>query len=331
MKLATFEGVDGVPAVGIVDLGARMIANAAVLAAQEGGSALGYRNMIELIEQGPEALSRLAEWGARVDYDHPAWVRLESVKLLPPITPKRLRCFSVYEKHIVQAFRAVLKHKLHPLMFRALSGLGMIKVPKRFHRVPAYYKGNHLALSGPGQEIVWPTYSSLLDYELELGVIIGKTGKDVSPEAAGEYIFGYTICNDFSARDALMDEMGFGPSAGPAKGKDFDTSNALGPWIVTADEMGDPSGAKMRVEVNGEIRGEALVGDAAHSVFDLVSYASRGETLVPGEVLACGAVGDGTGIETWTFLKPGDQVELHVERIGYLANKIGPKPEIRAL
>jgi len=165
----------------------------------------------------------------------------------------------------------------------------------------------------------------MLDYELELGLVIGKPGKDVPVSSALDHVFGYTIFNDFSARDALMGEMGFGPSAGPAKGKDFDTSNAIGPWIVTADEMGDPASATMTVRVNGVERGTAKVSDAAHSVAAMVAYASRGETLCPGEMMSCGAVGDGTGIESWRFLVPGDRVELMIERIGTLANILGPK------
>ncbi|MCE2889926.1 MAG: fumarylacetoacetate hydrolase family protein [Hyphomonadaceae bacterium] len=323
MKLATFQMINLGPRLGVVSSDGASILDAGALAQSATGSVGAFGTMLDLIDAGPDALSQLRAWTSESGLN---WINLGEVTLLAPLpNPRRLRCFSTYEKHLVQAFQQVLKHKLSGPVYAIVKGLGLIKAPKKFFKVPAYYKGNHLAISGPDQTIDWPSYSQMLDYELELGLVIGKPGKDVPVSSALDHVFGYTIFNDFSARDALMGEMGFGPSAGPAKGKDFDTSNAIGPWIVTADEMGDPASATMTVRVNGVERGTAKVSDAAHSVAAMVAYASRGETLCPGEMMSCGAVGDGTGIESWRFLVPGDRVELMIERIGTLANILGPK------
>lgn len=332
MKIATFQMPGSRPALGVVSLDATRILDAAALANSMTGSTEGYLSMLELIKSGPSALQQLKDWVGDGTDPRLRWMELPKVQLLAPLpNPRRLRCFSTYEKHLVQAFRRVLSHKLNKFTFAVVSGLGLIKAPKKFFTVPAYYKGNHLAIAGPDQIIVWPSYSEMLDYELELAMVIGKAGRDVPVGEALDYVFGYTVCNDFSARDALMGELGIGPSAGPAKGKDFDSSNAIGPWIVTSDEMGDPATAVMTVSVNGRLRGSAKAGDAAHSMASMIAYASRGETLCPGEILSCGAVGDGTGIESWQFLEPGDRVDLSIDRIGVLSNVIGEKPAIVAL
>ena len=332
MKLATFRPGAESPRVGVVSADMQSIIDAVGLAKEQGASAGPYLSMLALIEAGPEALNQLKDWVNSPSLGSEAWLPIASVALDAPIPrPPRLRCFSVYEKHLVNAFKQVLRHKLGRVAFAVVNGLGLIKAPKRFFKVPAYYKGNHLAVTGPGQVIIWPSYSRMLDYELELALVIGKSGKDIEVGDAPAHIFGYTIFNDFSARDALMEEMGIGPSAGPAKGKDFDTSNAIGPWIVTADELDNPESLAMTVSVNGVERGRARVGEMTHSISALIAFASRGETLQPGEVFSCGAVGGGTGIESWTFLNPGDRVDLSIEGIGTLTNTLGDASHFKAL
>lgn len=324
MKLATYQRKGGQSRLGVVVGGESALLDAADLAQAAGKSPHPYGSMLALIEAGPEALAALRGWVAR-----PATraTPLADVRLLAPLPrPARLRCFSAYEKHLLQGFEQVFSRRLGKPAFRLLKALGVLKLPARFYEAPAYYKGNHLAVSGPDEVIRWPTYSDQLDYELELAVVMAGGGPDIPREQALNHVFGYTIFNDFSARDALMQELGRGASPGPAKGKDFDTANALGPWIVTADEMGDPRDARMTVSVNGEVRGSALAGSSYHGIDAMIAYASRGETIHPGEVFACGAVGDGTGLEQWRFLQPGDRVELVIERIGMLANTVGPRP-----
>ena len=172
---------------------------------------------------------------------------------------------------------------------------------------------------GPDHEVRWPAYSQLMDYELEMGMVLGRTGVNISREGAGDYIFGYTIFNDLSARDTQMIEMVGG--LGPTKGKDFDGANVLGPCIVTADEF-DPNNANMRVRVNGELRSEGNSRTMLYRFEDLIAYISRDETLHAGEILCSGTVGGGCGLEQGKFLASGDVVELEIEGIGVLRNRI---------
>jgi len=332
MKLCTFRTGQGAQRLGVLWPQGALVVDVMDLATAHGQPSDEFTSMLRLIEAGPTPLAKLREWLAAPMPTELVGVPLMGLELLAPIpNPPRLRCFSVYEKHLVQAFRQVLRRKLPGPIFALVDWLGLIRAPKRFFEVPIYYKGNHLAISGPDTEIPWPSYTEMLDYELELCIVIGRAGIDVPASAAPDHVFGYTILNDFSARDALMTEVGFGPSAGPAKGKDFNGGNAIGPWIVTADEFPSFSNLLMEVWVNGKIKGRAFAGDGAHSIESIISYASRGESLVPGELLSCGAVGDGTGIEQWQFLQPGDVVDLLIEPIGQLSNRIGPKPPIQPL
>jgi 2-keto-4-pentenoate hydratase/2-oxohepta-3-ene-1,7-dioic acid hydratase in catechol pathway len=173
---------------------------------------------------------------------------------------------------------------------------------------------------GPDEEIPWPYYAAEIDYELELAAVVGRKGRDVAADEATPYIFGYTIWNDVSARDVQPLEMAVG--MGPGKTKDWDGSNVLGPCIVTADEV-DAGALAMRVSVNGEVWGEASSGDMYRRFEDLVAYASQAQTIYPGEVLGSGTAAGGSACELGRKLAEGDLVELEVEGIGTLRNRLG--------
>jgi 2-keto-4-pentenoate hydratase/2-oxohepta-3-ene-1,7-dioic acid hydratase in catechol pathway len=159
-----------------------------------------------------------------------------------------------------------------------------------------------------------------MDYECELACVIGTGGRDIPASRARQHVFGFTIFNDFSARDAQAIEMAGG--LGPAKGKDFDGANAFGPCIVTLDEIGDPYGLEMIVRVNGVERSRGSSGDMHWRFEDMIAHVSRGETLHPGEILGSGTVGDGCGLEQLRFLEDGDTVEIEIQPIGVLRNRI---------
>ena len=161
--------------------------------------------------------------------------------------------------------------------------------------------------------------SAPIDYELELACVIGAGGRDISREDAASHIFGFTIFNDASARDAQMAEMA--GQVGPAKGKDFDTGNVFGPWIVTREELGDPYSLEMVARVNGEEWSRGSSASMHHRFEDLIAFVSRAETLHPGEILGSGTVGSGCGLEQGRFLSSGDVVELEIEGIGTLRNR----------
>lgn len=282
-------------------------------------------SMVGLIERGGAGLDAARAALDVAESQGEGVCPLSEVTLLPPLQPVHLRCFSVYEKHLTQAIDAVMTERLGGWAVRLNKVLKLFKPPKRFYRIPFYYKGNRLSVSGPGDEIRWPSYADWLDYELELGVVIGKAGRDIAQADAAGHIFGYTIFNDFSARDMLMKELAGQGSGGPAKGKDFDTSNAIGPWIVTADEIADPQALAMTVRVNGAVAGESSTAEMHHSIARMIEYASMDETIHAGELFGTGAASNGSGIEFGKRLAPGDRVELEIEKIGSLQNTIGAR------
>jgi 2-keto-4-pentenoate hydratase/2-oxohepta-3-ene-1,7-dioic acid hydratase in catechol pathway len=196
---------------------------------------------------------------------------------------------------------------------------GLFKIPEVWYQQPIYYKANRFSVIGTDQDVIWPYYAKTMDFELEFGFFIGKKGRDISRKKAMDHIFGYSIFNDMSARDIQATEMQGG--LGPAKGKDFDTGNIIGPCIVTADEI-DPYNLTMIARVNGEEWSRGSSSSINWKFEDLISYISKSETLYPGEFFGSGTVGGGSGLELERYLAPGDIVELEVEGIGTLRNKI---------
>lgn len=236
---------------------------------------------------------------------------LEEVQLLAPLPrPVSVRDFYAFEEHVKTA--------------RAKRGL---EVVPEWYEIPVFYFTNHLAIKGPNQLISRPKQCEWLDYELEIACIIGKKGTNIAAEQAEDYIFGYCIMNDWSARDLQRQEMKVG--LGPAKGKDFATS--LGPWIVTKDELEvyrnkDHYDLTMTAKVNGKLLSKGNFKDIFYSFQQMIERASDGVTLYPGEVIGSGTVGTGCILELGTdvhpWLVPGDVVELEITELGTLINKI---------
>ena len=264
-------------------------------------------SVLAIVEGGQKALERAAERLKRPPKE--AVFALKDVRLLAPIPqPPQMRDFLCFEKHLKQGFEAIAK-------MRGTEA----RIPKIWYERPIFYHPNRFNVCGTGADVPWPAYSENLDFELEFGCYIGKPGRDIPKERAGEHIFGYTIFNDFSARDEqTKDMMG---QLGPGKGKDFDNSNAMGPCLVTADEI-DPYNLEMKVRVNGEEWGRGHTSEMHWKFEDSIAHISRSETLHPGEFLGSGTVGNGCGLEHMKFLKPGDTVELEVEGIGILKNRV---------
>lgn len=259
---------------------------------------------------GADTVVDLAFGGDMIDYieagaPEGTTVPVEGARLLAPLRPRSMRDFLAFEGH------------LHA----ALSRLGR-PIPDEWYDTPAFYRGMPDTVIGPDEEIPWPSYTDKLDHELELAAIIGKRVKDVQPEEAADCIFGYTIWNDLSARDVQARELPVG--MGPGKAKDWDGSNVLGPCIVTADAF-DASDARMRVRVNGEVWGEDTTAHMHHTFAAMIAYASRGQTLHPGEVIGSGTAAGGSGLELGRRLAPGDVVELEVDGLGVLRNPIGQR------
>jgi len=203
---------------------------------------------------------------------------------------------------------------------------GKRQLDKGYYEMPVCYKGNSDTVIGPEEIIPWPAFSDLLDYELEYGVYIGKEGKNIPRERAEEYIAGYTVYNDVSARDIQLQEMLAG-GLGPVKGKD--TCNIMGPCLATPDEI-DPADLRMIARVNGEVWSDNNSGTAYWTWPQIIEFASMEETLYPGDFLGSGTVEGGCCMELNRWIKSGDVIELEVEGIGVLRNRVGEKPPKRA-
>ena len=275
-----------------------------------------FPDMMSLVEGGQAALEQAAAMVAAREITWP----LDRIRLKAPLPePKQIRDCMCFEKHVWQAQSQFVRMKLGPLA-GLVNRLKLIRIPKVWYQQPIYYKANRFSVVGPEQDIIWPSYSRLMDFECEMGVVIGRKGVNIRRNEAHEYIFGYTIFNDMSARDAQFKEMA--GRLGPAKGKDFDTGNAMGPWLVTKDELTDPYNLIMISRVNGEEWGRGNSGDMHHKFEDIIAHVSLGETLYPGEFIGGGTVGDGCGLEHGRFLKPGDVIELEITGLGILRNRL---------
>ena len=194
------------------------------------------------------------------------------------------------------------------------------ELPEVYRKQPIYYITNRFSVRGTNTTVKWPRYSQVMDYELEFGIITRNKGANISAAKAKDHIFGYTIFNDFSARDAQRIEME--GRLGPAKGKSFDGGNVMGPWIVTPDEIGDPYKLKMEARVNGKMRSQGVTEGMLFSFEEIIAHVSQDETLMPGEFIGSGTVGNGCGLELGWYLEHGDTIELEVEKIGTLKNRV---------
>jgi fumarylacetoacetate (FAA) hydrolase len=230
----------------------------------------------------------------------------------PLLRPPSLRDFYAFEKHVAAAFA----NRGRP-------------VPSEWYDFPVFYFSNPGSLCGPEDPIAAPPSSQALDYELEVACVIGRGGRDIAAAEAEAHIFGYTILNDWSARDLQRAEMNAG--LGPAKGKDFATS--LGPWLVTPDELEDAAEGRpgvyrlaMAARLNGVERSRGNLAELHYSFGEMIARASSGVELFPGDVIGSGTVGTGCLLELTggqgPWLQPGDVVELEVERLGILKNTV---------
>lgn len=264
-----------------------------------------FPDMLALIEAGERGL----EEAAIALQNRPEVLGDDDITFLPPIMPVQYRDCLVFEEHLKNSFAVASKMTGRPF-----------DIPPVWYNQPIYYKGNRMSFVGHGADVIWPDYANFLDIELEMAIVVARKGKDIKAEEAEDYIFGYTILNDVSARDAQMVEMP--GQLGPAKGKDFDTGNILGPFILTADEVQHPVALNMEAHVNGERWGGGNSSQMHHDFGAILAHISASETLYPGEVIGSGTVGTGCGLEIGKQLQPGDRFELEIEGIGTLANRI---------
>jgi 2-keto-4-pentenoate hydratase/2-oxohepta-3-ene-1,7-dioic acid hydratase in catechol pathway len=315
MKLATFRDPQGSRIGVVADQDGRLFD---VTAADP-----AFTDMLRLIDAGDSGLAQVRNLLAHRGAESSLWRPLASVELLAPLPqPRQMRDAMSYATHIRQSNAGV--RRLAALLAGDTEAAAKVVPPADIDPVyrerPIYYITNRMSVAGPESVVRWPAYSRVADFELELAVVIGRTGGNITATEAPAHIFGYTIFNDFSARDVQMREMA--GRLGPAKGKSFDGGNVLGPWIVTPDEIPNPQALAVEVRVNNEVWARNTTADMLFPFPALIAYISRDETLHAGEVIGSGTVGNCTGLELGRFLHDGDVVELQIEGIGVLRNRI---------
>ena len=300
MKIARVRlpGQQG-PTIGLVDEASSEILDAGQVI-QQLGLAVDASTAVELVRYNTEhagALSNAVKDLSR--FSATRWP-IDSLRFLAPIEAGSLKDFLAFEVHLSNARKR-----------------NNMEIPPAWYDLPVYYKGNHRTLGGHDEFVYWPRFSEQMDYELELACIIGKEGIDIPVEHADQYIGGYCIMNDWSARDIQMKEMSVG--LGPAKGKDFATS--MGPWLVTPDEF-DPATARMVARVNGEVWSDGQYSTVHWSFAQMLAHVSMDEAVYPGDVFGSGTVGFGCGLEHGRWLQPGNLVELEITGLGVLRNRL---------
>ncbi len=292
------------------------------------GLEVPLRDVQDLLELPDRPLDRLRDAIATGLGKSQSRRPIADVKLGPPVMqPPTVRDFAAFEEHITQQFTRGEDG--------TIDGFGYLDM-EVWNRLPVFYFSNPLMIAGHDQDVVHPAATRNMDYECEIGVVIAKEGKDVLEADADEYIAGFTIFNDWSFRDLQVDEMG--GTLGPVKGKDAATS--IGPWIVTPDEFGDAYrdgvlSLRAQVRVNGETWTDRNTWNMVHTFGAMIERASQDSRVVPGDVIGSGTIGMGTTMEAARlgrparWLRPGDVVEMEIEGIGVLRNRVVEPTRLR--
>ncbi|MFX1299114.1 MAG: fumarylacetoacetate hydrolase family protein, partial [Promethearchaeota archaeon] len=267
----------------------------------------GGENSIQAAKETEKYFQKIIKTGEEIEGPdkEQLFYSLDDVRLMEPLTyPPYIVDFMTFETHYKQSLAKITDYGL-------------------WRKYPMGYKKNPSSIIGPTDPIIFPSViTKWLDFEVEFGVVIGKQGKDIDEANAGEYIAGFTILNDISARDIEIPEVLL--RLGPFKSKDFDTAGPLGPCIVTPDEIGDPHNLEMELRVNGQVMQQGNTKDMRWSVYQLIAYTSKDQTLLPGTLLCSGNPGrlHEKLIQRKARLRIGDVVEAEIEKIGTLKNEI---------
>jgi 2-keto-4-pentenoate hydratase/2-oxohepta-3-ene-1,7-dioic acid hydratase in catechol pathway len=268
--------------------------------AKGNGSSAAASDVMAVIESGNTGFQRLRELVVSVKGSGAAVRKLQDLTVLSPLDPPTGNMLAIgrnYEKHAAESARAWGENVKPPTVFTKAQ----------------------TSITGPYDDIaIDPAISDKIDWEVELGVVIGKKGVNIKPADAMGYVFGYTVVNDISARDI---QNGWGGQF--FKGKSLDASSPVGPWVVTADEIPDVQNLRVSLRVNGVTKQDGNTRDMINSVEQLIAWLSVGMTLLPGSLIATGTP-DGVGFARTPpeFLKAGDLLETEVERIGVLRNRM---------
>ena len=283
-------------------------------------------DVVALLAGGAEARAAVEELLGAVADD--ASVAADPAEVGLPFETRSLRAFSLWEAHYEGSARMLVKRFFPKPVQRVAAAYERatrrtfppFKPNERFYEVPAFYLGNHAAMLADGEEMPWPSHTRFLDFELELAFVLARPLADPTPAEAREAIGGWLVLNDWSAREVQAEEARHGMFGPAVKSKTF--ANSLGPDVLSTDELPDWRLATGRVRVDGEVWCEGGTADPAHDVGEMLAYAAAGERLEPGDVISTGTMPGCCGLEHDRWIQPGQTVELEIDGIGSLTNRI---------
>lgn len=288
----------------------------------EGLTAEQSRDMVSFLAGGEETREAAAAIVASADGS------VDRAGAGIPFQPRSMRAFMLWEDHVIASSRVLVERFFPPPMAKAVAGFERLtgktfpklKPNKRFYEKPTFYVANHGALLGDGDPMWWPSHTEWLDFELELAYVLAQPLSDATPEEARKAVGGWFVLNDWSARDVQAEDAReniFGPVV---KAKTF--ANSLGADVVTADEVPDWTRMTGRVRVDGEVWCEGSTAGPVHDVGEQLAFASKGERLEPGDVISTGTMPGCCGLEIDRWIQPGQTIELEIDGIGTLTNRI---------
>jgi 2-keto-4-pentenoate hydratase/2-oxohepta-3-ene-1,7-dioic acid hydratase in catechol pathway len=282
----------------------------------------GERDLLAFLGEGAAARERAAAMIAAGDA-----VAADPSEAGLPFRPRSMRAFMLWESHVIQSSRMLVKQffpKPAWMLIRTFEKTGRtfpkLEPNRRFWETPTFYMANHTMVLADGQEMWWPSHTKALDFELELACVLRAPLTDATPEEARAAVGGWFVLNDWSARDVQAEDARhdiFGPVI---KSKTF--ANSIGSDVVSADEFGDWKQATGRVRVDGEVWCEGSTASPAHDIGEMLAYASKGERLDAGDIISTGTMPGCCGLELERWIKPGQTVELEIDRIGTVSNRI---------
>jgi 2-keto-4-pentenoate hydratase/2-oxohepta-3-ene-1,7-dioic acid hydratase in catechol pathway len=244
-----------------------------------------------------------------------------------PFAPRSLRAFMLWESHVVQSSRMLVKHFFPAPVWGLVSAFERtgrtfpkLKPNKRFWDAPTFYVANHTMVLADGDEMWWPSHTRCLDFELELACVLRAPLVDATPDDALAAVGGWLVLNDWSARDVQADDARHNVFGPVVKSKTF--ANSIGCDVVTADEFGDWTAATGRVRVDGEVWCDGATANPAHDIGEMLAFASKGERLDAGDVISTGTMPGCCGLELERWIQPGQTVQLEINRIGTVTNRV---------
>lgn len=304
-------------------------------AAERAGAGPGeaeQRDVVTLLAGGAEARAAVEQLLAAVSTADDDDVAADPAAAGLPFEARSLRAFSLWESHYEGSARMLVKRFFPRPVQRVAAAYERVtrrtfppfKPNRRFYEAPAFYIGNHAAMLADGEEMPWPSHTEWLDFELELACVLARPLADPTPAEAREAIGGWLVLNDWSAREVQADEARHGMFGPAVKSKTF--ANSLGPDVLSADELPDWRTATGRVRVDGEVWCEGGTANPAHDVGEMLAYAAAGEELSAGDVISTGTMPGCCGLELDRWIQPRQTVELEIDGIGRVANRIGARP-----